>query len=108
MFHIQQLRAFSKTNKFLSLGKFDNLLSKQIAANAEFSGCKNGEPVQNTLENDIKDPEPDILTTLETENTPIDDLLLLSTPESEKFTLNKIHYLGNRPRKIFHWHNKKN
>ena len=62
-FHIQQFIAFSKTDEFFSLGNVDNLSFKPIAADAEFSGYKNGEPVQNTLENDINDPEPRILTT---------------------------------------------
>ena len=47
----------------------------------------NGEPVQNTLENNINNPESHILTTLETENTLTDDLFLASTPEIGKFTV---------------------
>ena len=45
-----------------------------------------GKPVQNTLEDDIDDPEPHILTTLETENTSTYDLLLASTPKIVKYT----------------------
>ena len=56
-------------------------------ANAEFTGYKDGEPVQITMENEINDPEPLILTTLEAENTCTYNLLLASTPEIEKFTV---------------------
>ena len=83
------LEHFQKTGEFFSLSNGDNLSSKQIAENAAFSGCKNGEPVQNTLDdiNDINDSRPHILTTLKTENTLTDDLLHASTPGIEKFTV---------------------
>ena len=35
----------------------------------------------------MNDPEPFILTTLETENTLTDDLLLASIPETERFRI---------------------
>ena len=52
-----------------------------------FTGYKKGEPVQITMENEINDQEPLILTTLEAENTSTDNLLLALTPEIEKFTV---------------------
>ena len=65
------------------MGYVDNLSSKRIDVNAGFPGYKNGEPVQNTSENDINDPELQFLTMLEAEN----NLLLASTPKIEKFTV---------------------
>ena len=52
-----------------------------------FTDYKNGETLRSTLENDVNDPEPHILTTLETENTSTDDLSIASTPEIEKITV---------------------
>ena len=80
---------FSKTDEFFLLGNADKLSLKQLAINAEFTDYKNGKPVQNILENEVNDSEPHILTTLETENNPTDDLLLASTPEIEK--LKSVH-----------------
>ena len=53
------------------------ILIVKLTANAEFTGYKNGEPVQNTLENYITDPASHIPSTLGNENTLTDDLLLL-------------------------------
>ena len=39
------------------------------------------------MKNEINDPEPLVLTTLEAENTSTDNLLLPSTPKMEKFTV---------------------
>ena len=39
------------------------------------------------MENDITDPQSHIISTLENENIPTDDLLLASTPEIGKFTV---------------------
>ena len=55
--------------------------------NAKLPGSKNGKPIENTFESHTADLGPYTLTTLETENTPTDDLLLASTSEIEKFTV---------------------
>ena len=64
--HIQQFRAFPRADELFSLGNADNMSSKQLVTNAEFTGYENDEQVQNKLENDINDPKTHIPTTLET------------------------------------------
>lgn len=64
--HIQQFKAFPRTDELFSLGNVDNLSSKQLVTNAEFTGYENDEQVQNKLEHDINDPKTHIPTTLET------------------------------------------
>ena len=45
--HIQQFRVFSRADELFSLGNFENLPSKQLVTNVEFSGYRNDGLVQN-------------------------------------------------------------